>query len=187
MRLLVLVSLPLLAGGAVLRAVAPPPESASPALAAGALVLLVFACCAVIVVGEAVRRVDPRVTLARHPVALTVVALGGIVAASLFATTDYPPAVWLQVGWLTAVATELLLLATMLVRALIGMWRGSDLSLWPGTHGACLALVTATLLFVPVPAYDSRPAPIVPAGERIVAQQPFYSYYDITQWGVWPW
>src|SRR3954452_567480 len=196
LRVLVLASLPLLVCGGVVR-VAPASSvrgepSPWPALgvfaAAGAA--LVFVCSAVIVVGDAVHRVEPRTILERHPVAVTAVVLGGLAAASSLNlwSADVGAyglgSVWLQAGATTAAGTGLLLLAIMLVRALVALWRDSELPLWPGRRIACLPLVPAAPAGAPV-ARSSRgfePVLVVPALERAWQplgphDEPGWNYY----------
>jgi hypothetical protein len=185
-RILVLASLPVLVCGGVVRVASveesPPRLALGVFAAAGAALVLV--CGAVIVVGDAAR-------LARHPLAVTVVALGALVGASSLDLWSVNGdayglgAVWLEAGVTTAAGTALLLLAIVLVRALVAMWRDSDLPLWPGHRVACVALVTAALAAAPVavPRRGFEPALVVPALERAwqpigLHDEPGWTYYD---------
>src|SRR3954451_2494644 len=152
MRWLVPACLPVVAFEALIRA----GDAASAPQVSARLSLLPFVAAGVglsvltsgfVVLVDAVALCEPRRRIQRprhRAAAAMVLALAAQAAAGWAATSQTyllpseRASVWLQVGLTTVGASALLLATAATLRALVGLWQGSDLPLWPGRRTACL-------------------------------------------------
>ena len=118
---------------------------------------------------------------AAAPVVMVATYVGGGTAgmAGLYLDPSEKIGVWLQVATAVAGGFVILLAATVMVRALVGLWSRPDLSMWPGRRVLIVLLLLVAVAATPVrvphpPTYGGfdEGGTLVPLAERAWIELP---------------
>jgi hypothetical protein len=185
-RALVVLTFPVLAFGWLTTAqILPGPpdfERAFPPDPTFAAMLFLAVGAALVVAGSIVLTLGDfaRGTQTPRPIALPVVALsalagvGQLSISQTYAGPSETLVIWLEVAVTTATGFVVLLAATVLVRALVGLWSAPELPLRPGRRAVTAVLLLAALAATPVPDQRDddtftfgRSVSVVPMAEKV--------------------